>query len=124
MVKIFIIEDQPRNMRLIEQIVLDISDRIELVKASSGLEALEAAKQLEPALVLMDIALPDMDGIQITNILRKYRGFETVPFIAVTAYATAKEKDNISKIFDYYISKPIDEDIVIDIIKRVLGDRI
>ncbi|MCX7708991.1 MAG: response regulator [Clostridia bacterium] len=123
MMRILVVEDQPRNIRLIEQILLDISDEIEVVKAASGMEAISKARETEFVLVLMDIALPDMDGIQTTSWLKEYPQFREVPFIAVTAYATAREKENIRQVFDYYISKPIDEDLLVEIVQEVLSRR-
>lgn len=121
MVKILIVEDNPRNMRLMEQIIMDISDDIELIKSTSGFEVIEKAKKIKPDLVLLDIALPDMDGFQIRNKLMEYPLFKNIPFIAVTAYAATTDKESIKKSFDYYISKPIDEDNLIDIVKSAVG---
>jgi len=121
MSKILVVEDQHRNMRLVEQILTDISGQIELVKASSGAEALAAAKGDRFSLVLMDIALPDMDGIQITNVLRSYPQFHKVPFVAVTAYATSKEREDIGKVFNHYITKPIDEEVLVNIVNKYIA---
>lgn len=123
-IKILLVEDQYHNIRLIEQILEEISDKIQITKAESGCKTIEVAKFNEFDIVLMDIALPDMDGIQLSNVLKTYPQFEKTPFIAVTAYAMLKDEEKFKEIFDDYISKPIDEEVFIDKMKKWIGDKI
>lgn len=123
MARILLVEDHPNNMRLIEQVIGDIDEEIELVGAATGREALAKAKEGVFDLVLMDIALPDIDGIQVTRLLREQPKFSTTPIIAVTAYATEKEKKDFKAIFNDYVSKPIDEDRLSAAIRSWIGDR-
>lgn len=124
MARIIAIEDNSHNMRLIEQILKDISENIELVKADSGHEAIMKAGDARYDLVLMDIALPDIDGIKMTRLLKTYPQFKDTPFVAVTAYATLKDKENFRQIFTDYISKPIDEDKFIKTVTGLIGDKL
>lgn len=123
MARILVIEDQPHNTRLIEQILEDFDKNIEIIKAETGNNALEVAPGKQFDLVLMDIALPDMDGMEITKLLKSYPEFKFTPFIAVTAYAMLSEEETFREVFDDYIAKPIDEDIFLEIVKKWLGDK-
>ena len=123
-IKILLVEDQYHNIRLIEQILEDISENIEIVKAETGQIAITLAKNQQFDLVLMDIALPDMNGIQITKILRDYPQFKHTPFIAVTAYAMLQDEESFKPVFDDYVSKPIDDDLFTEKVKKWIGDKL
>ncbi len=119
---ILLVEDNLHNIRLIEQLLEEIDDSIQLVEARTGTEALQKATQAPYKLVLMDISLPDMDGVTAMRELRKMPEFEQVPIIAATAHAMADDKEFFRKIFDDYIVKPIDEDIFTETVKKWLGE--
>ncbi len=112
--KILLVEDNPNNMRLIKQLMEDIDESIELICADCGKTALQLAADTSFKLVLMDISLPDMNGITVTNKLKEYPQLKETPFIAVTAYAISQDEESFRKTFDDYISKPIDDDIFTD----------
>jgi len=122
MTKILIIEDQPNNMRLIEQILQDMDPEMELLKAETGTRAIQIAKDNVCDLVLTDIALPDMDGVKISGIIRGCKGYEKVPIIAVTAYAMSKDEELFRELFNDYISKPIDEASFENTIRKWIGE--
>lgn len=124
MPRILLVEDNPHNTRLVEQLVEDINGKIELVEANSGEVALQIAKEKEFDLVLMDISLPDMDGITITKELKKHQKYENIPFIVVSAHAMTDDEETFRKIFDDYISKPIDEDFFAEKIQKWMGDKL
>ncbi len=123
MKKILIVEDQAHNMRLFEQILEDYDDTMILVKALTGAEALEMARGQDLDLILMDIALPDTDGIQVTKKLKQDPMFKNTPVIAVTAHASVSEEEVLRQIFNDYLSKPIDEDQLIEKIKKWIGEK-
>ena len=105
--KILIVEDNPQNMRLLE-IVLS-SKNYTLFKATDGEEALDMAIKEQPDLIIMDIQLPKMNGLEVTRKLRKNPTFSHTPIIAVTAYAMKGDKEEIIESgCDAYLSKPID----------------
>ncbi len=112
--KILLVEDNPNNMRLIKQLMEDIDENIVLICADCGKTALQLAADTSFKLVLMDISLPDMNGITVTNKLKEYPQLKETPFIAVTAYAMSQDEESFRKTFDDYISKPIDDDIFTD----------
>ena len=104
--KILIVEDNPSNMRLIELILRDKG--YTLLKATSGEEALDVALRRQPDLIIMDIQLPKMNGLETTIRLRQVPVFSRTPIIAITAYAMKGDKEKIIKAgCDAYLSKPI-----------------
>jgi len=119
--RILLVEDQPHNIRLMQQIIEDVDENIEVVVAQNGEQALVQALDGRYDLILMDIALEDMDGLEITKILRGYPQFKSTPIIAVTAYAMLSEQELFRTIFNDYVAKPVDEDELIETIKKWLG---
>lgn len=124
LIKILLVEDQYHNIRLIEQIIEDIGSNIQIVTAETGHKAIAIAKNERFDLVLMDIALPDMNGIQITKAIKMYPQFKNTPFIAVTAYAMLKDEEAFKQVFDDYVSKPIDDDLFTKKVKSWIGDKL
>lgn len=106
MSKVLVVEDNPQNMRLIE---MTLSSRgYALLKAADGEEALAVALSARPDLIIMDIQLPGMDGLEVTGRLRELPEFREVPIIALTAYAMVGDRDKcLQKGCDAYVAKPI-----------------
>lgn len=106
---VLIVEDNPDNMTTIKAM---LANRCETVEAWDGVQGVEMAKKHKPDLILMDIALPKLNGIEALLMLRKDSTFEQTPVIAVTASAMKEDRDNILEIgFNGYIAKPIDSAI-------------
>ena len=104
--KILIVEDNPQNMRLIEMTLKAKS--YTLLKAIDGQEALEVAIRERPDLIIMDIQLPKISGLEVTTRLRQTPGFERVIIVAITAFAMKGDKEkSIEAGCDAYIPKPI-----------------
>ncbi len=116
--KFLVVEDTPHNMRLIEQIIEELDESIQVVKAYSGKDALFLCEETSYDLILMDISMPDIDGIHITKLLRQYSQLQDTPIIAVTAYAMSSEEETFREIFDDYVSKPIDEEQLLMTMKK------
>lgn len=107
MTTILLVEDNERNRKLVRTI-LEFRG-YEVVECEDGEPSLELAREHRPALVLMDIQLPTMDGI--TALLRLRADPETagIPVVAVTASVTPGERDRVVAAgFNGYVSKPID----------------
>ena len=105
--KILIVEDNPQNMRLIEMVLR--AKGYTLLKATDGEEALDVAMRERPDLILMDIQLPKMNGLEVTRKLRETPAFSHIPIIALTAYAMKEDKERfINGGCDAYLPKPID----------------
>lgn len=99
-----IAEDNESNYFLFQAM---LEDDYELIHAWDGLEAIKLYKEHKPALILMDINMPRMDGYEATREIRKLTA--TVPIIAVTAYVFVSDRERIMEIgFNGYVSKPVD----------------
>jgi len=104
--KILIVEDNPQNMRLIKMVLRDKG--YTLLEATDGEEALDVALREPPDLIIMDIQLPKLSGLEVTRKLRETSAFSHVPIIALTAYAMKGDKERfINAGCDAYLSKPI-----------------
>jgi len=104
--KILIVEDNPLNMRLLEMVLRAKS--YTLLKATNGEEALDMAMREQPDLIIMDIQLPRMSGLEVTRKLRETPTFSHTPIIGVTAYAMKGDKERVIESgCDAYLSKPI-----------------
>lgn len=102
------IEDNPANMRLVEHILL-LRPNIRLLSAHEATLGLELAKQHRPELILMDINLPGMSGVDALKLLRRDAVTRKIPVIAVSANAMPKDIERGFKAgFDDYITKPLD----------------
>ena len=104
---ILIIEDNEKNLKLMRDL-LQFKEYTTL-ESQTAEEGLEMVVKSIPALILMDIQLPGMNGIEALKILRSRSETRNIPVIAVTAsVATHDEKDLLSEGFDEYLPKPID----------------
>lgn len=109
MAKILIIEDNEQNLYL-ESFILQKNGH-EVVQARSGEIGIALAAQTRPALILLDIQLPGMDGYAVARELRKNSDIANIPIIAVTSYAMAGDRDRVLEAgCTDYIEKPINPD--------------
>ena len=120
--KILVVEDNPQNMRLFEMI---LSDRgYTLLKAVDGEEALDVAVREPPDLVIMDIQLPGMNGLEVTKKLRENSAFSRIPIIAITASAMKGDKEAaIGAGCNAYLSKPFNIRELTGMIAEILLQR-
>lgn len=101
-----VVEDNPQNMKLLEMLLR--SKSYVLLKAYDGEEALDIAIREEPDLIVMDMQLPKMSGIEVTKRLRQMPVFRHTPIIALTAYAMRGDKERFLEAgCNAYLSKPI-----------------
>lgn len=120
--KILIVEDNPQNMRLIEMTLR--TKHYTLLRATDGEEALDVAIRERPDLIIMDIRLPKMNGLEVTKKLRKNPVFSDTPIIGVTAYAMKGDKELVIKSgCDAYLPKPINTRELPGIIAEMLSQR-
>lgn len=104
--KILIVEDDPKNMKLVMMALKPHG--YTLVYATDGEEAFETALKEQPDLILMDMQLPKMSGMDVTRKLREIPAFSETPILAVTAYAMKGDEEKyIEAGCSGYISKPI-----------------
>jgi two-component system cell cycle response regulator DivK len=104
--RILIVEDNKTDVRLLKDILETRGYNI--LQTRDGLEAIELAVVNLPDLILMDIQLPDMSGLEVTRRLRGDDRSRRIPIIAVTAFAMAwHEREALDSGCDAYVSKPI-----------------
>ena len=115
---VLVVEDNKDNMTTVKAL---LSDNYIMIEAYDGNEGIELAKKHTPDLILMDIALPGIDGIEAFKAIRKVPTLQHVPIIALTASAMVNDREAIlSHGFDVYIPKPIDEKVFYKSINEVL----
>ena len=103
---ILIVEDNEKNRRLVRDVLQTTGYRT--IEAETGEDGVRLAKEHRPALVLMDIQLPGIDGVTAPGQLRAGAGTRAIPVIAVTASAMTHDRQKIMAAgFDGYQSKPI-----------------
>jgi PAS domain S-box-containing protein len=107
--KILVVDDNIHNSKLIEGILLAEKEKYEIFFAENGLEGYEKSKKIHPDLILMDMRMPELSGIDSLKLLQANKYLKDIPVIFITAYKT---NDNFAEAFKYgafdYITKPID----------------
>lgn len=104
---VYVIEDNEKNMKLFRAILKLIPD-VGIFEETRGDLGLELIKSGDPDLIILDIQLPEMSGIDICTELRRIEKLKEIPIVAVTSFAMKGDKERIlSAGFNEYISKPI-----------------
>lgn len=118
--KILVVEDNDKNRKLVRMILQ--ANNYEVIEAITGEDALKQLQNTSPDLILLDIQLPNMDGLTLIKKIREMEEMKHIPIIAVTAYAMKGDKERILESgFDAYISKPIDTRQLPVIIKEIMN---
>ncbi len=121
--KILVIEDNEQNLYLVT-FMLE-KHGYEVVQARDGRQGIDLAAQIEPALILLDIQLPVMDGYTVAQELRNNPALNDVPIVAVTSYAMAGDRERtLAAGCTGYIEKPINPETFMAEIERHLLDRL
>jgi len=117
-VRVLLAEDNPANQMVIRTILKHADLEVDVV--ANGLEAVEAVGRLPYELVLMDISMPEMDGMEATRVIRKLPGAAgKIPIIALTAHAISGDREHFLEAgMDDYLTKPIDREATLDCIAR------
>ena len=104
---ILIVEDNDKNLKLARDLLQH--DGFRTLEAETAAAAIALAEQHVPDLILMDIQLPDMDGVTALGRLREMGTTTSIPIVAVTAFAMAADQERLLAAgFDGYLAKPID----------------
>ncbi len=119
--KVMIVEDNELNMKLFRDLIEASGYRT--VRTRNGFEALDLAREHKPDLILMDIQLPKVSGLDVTRWLKEDDELHSIPVIAVTAFAMKGDEERIREGgCEAYVSKPISVPDFIETIKTYLGD--
>ena len=117
---VLIVEDNELNMKLFHDL-LDAQGYATL-ETREGLQALSLARQHRPDLILMDIQLPEISGLEVTKWLKEDDDLSHIPVVAVTAFAMKGDEERIRDGgCEAYISKPISVGYFLDTVRRFLG---
>lgn len=118
--KVLIVEDK-EDARVLMKVLIKMSGH-EPILAEDGREAIEKAKETEPSLIFMDLAMPVMDGIEATQTLRKTERFANTPIIALTAYGELRGQEAIEAGCNEVIPKPLDFGRLQPVLDKYLGN--
>jgi two-component system cell cycle response regulator DivK len=118
--KVLIVEDNELNMKLFHDL-LD-SQGYQTLQTREGLQALALARLHKPDLILMDIQLPEISGLEVTKWLKDDEELSHIPVVAVTAFAMKGDEERIRNGgCEAYISKPISVIHFLDVVRKHLG---
>lgn len=120
MKKVLVVEDNSDNLRLITYALHRYG--YEVIFAETGIKGVELAISERPAFIVMDINLPDIDGLEATRRIRKSAANGSIPIIAITSYAMAGDMDLVMEAgCTGYFEKPIDPLTIMGRIHALLG---
>ncbi|MFM1813429.1 MAG: hypothetical protein RLZ98_124 [Pseudomonadota bacterium] len=118
---VLIVEDNELNMKLFHDLLTAYGYRT--VQTRDGMEALSLARHHKPQLILMDIQLPEVSGLEVTKWLKDDHELADIPVVAVTAFAMKGDEERIREGgCEAYISKPISVHTFIQTVKTFIGD--
>jgi two-component system, cell cycle response regulator DivK len=118
--KVLIVEDNELNMKLFNDLLE--AHGIETIKTMSGLDAIELTRQHMPDLILMDIQLPEVSGLDVIKWIKSDDALKHIPIIAVTAFAMKGDEERIREGgCEAYLSKPISVAKFLETVKNYLG---
>ena len=121
MKRALVIEDNENNMELITFILE--KNGYSTIKAENGKIGIELALKEKPDFILLDIQLPDMDGLEVLKELRKSEINSDTPVIAITSYAMSGDRERLLQAgCNGYIEKPIDPVTIINQIREIIGE--
>jgi two-component system cell cycle response regulator DivK len=111
--KILLVEDNEKNMKLFRDVLQAAG--YDTVEATTGGRAVELAIEHSPDLVLMDVQLPEIDGVEALGRLREDKRTASIPVLALTAQAMQGDRERFLAVgFDGYVSKPVDIVALVD----------
>jgi len=121
--KILIVEDNDLNLKLFRDLLE--AHGYETIETKDGIEAIKFASTMNPDLILMDIQLPEISGLDITKRIKADPSIKHIPIIAVTAFAMKDDEQKIlSAGCEAYISKPISIVPFMKTVKKFLGEEV
>jgi len=117
---VMIVEDNELNMKLFNDLLE--AKGYQTIQTRNGMDALRLARERAPDLILMDIQLPEVSGLEVTKWLKEDDRLHAIPVIAVTAFAMKGDEERIRKGgCEAYISKPISVSKFLETIETYIG---
>jgi two-component system, cell cycle response regulator DivK len=118
--KILIVEDNDLNMKLFNDLLA--AHGYDTLQTRNGVEALALARQHRPDLILMDIQLPEISGLEVTRLIKQDESLRMIPVIAVTAFAMKGDREKMRDGgCEDYIAKPISVASFLQTVERYLS---
>jgi CheY-like chemotaxis protein len=115
---VLLVEDDP-DIRLSVRMLLE-DEGVRAVEAANGRVALDLlTKGLSPQLIILDLIMPTMDGVELLRILKIYNRLATIPVLVLSAYDPSDHPSSARK-FDHYLPKPVEQNDLINYIRRLL----
>ena len=115
--RVLVVEDNERNMKLFRDVLAASGYRT--LEATTGSQAVELAQRHIPDVVLMDVQLPDLDGVEALRRIRSDTRTAYVPVVAVTAQAMGGDRERFLRAgFDAYLPKPVDVRELLALVRR------
>ena len=117
--KVLIVEDNELNMKLFHDLLE--AHGLETVETRNGMDVVDVARENKPDLILMDIQLPEVSGLDVTKWLKQDEDLQDIPVIAVTAFAMKGDEEKIREGgCEDYISKPISVTRFLEVVDKHL----
>ncbi|MGD0784786.1 MAG: response regulator [Sedimentisphaerales bacterium] len=117
--KILVVEDNEKNMYLM--VFLLSKAGYQVIQAKTGEEGVRLAQKEKPDIIIMDVMLPDIDGLEVTRKIRESKENDKVPIVAVTSFAMAGDKEKVLAAgCTGYIEKPINVETLLGEIEKYL----
>jgi two-component system cell cycle response regulator DivK len=115
--RVLIVEDNGKNMKLVRDVLQ--ATGYSTLEATTGEDAVELALSQAPALVLMDVQLPGIDGVEALERLRQDERTASIPVLALTAQAMSGDRERFLEAgFDGYLAKPVDVRELIEAVRE------
>ncbi len=119
--KLFLVVEDFEDSRFMMRRLLEMAG-YSVVEASDGEQAVQMAVESRPALILMDLSLPKLDGLAATRQIRQKRGFKRIPIVAVSAHDSPQSRtEALEAGCNEYVTKPIDFDSLNEILHRFVN---
>lgn len=119
--KVMIVEDNELNMKLFNDLLE--AKGYTTIKTSDGMQAVKLAREHKPDLILMDIQLPEVSGLEVTKWLKQDEELRTIPVVAITAFAMKGDEAKMREGgCEDYLAKPISVAKFLELVRKYAGD--
>jgi signal transduction histidine kinase/CheY-like chemotaxis protein len=115
--KLLLVDDEPEALELLGQIIQSMGH--EITCSPSGRDALLRARVEQYDAILLDVNMPDLDGINVAKRLRKFKAYETTPIVWISATRPAQAEKDDAAVFSHFLEKPIHADALKSLLTRI-----